>query len=140
MSTESYLWGKLKVMPDSDFQRHEDSIGLGVPDVSYGLDNVCGWIELKAFPKRMARGVYKFHNFKKWQKKWLMRRGEQGGHTFLMLIIGKGRTVEYFLFPWQVLGELYEEELSLEELHDLAIYYSQGKINHKTLRKRLLDK
>ena len=75
-------------------QRHEDSFSVGIPDVSFGVDNVNGWIELKddvAFPLE-----YKTH-FQPQQPPWLTSRGRAGGNCFVLHRLGD----IYMLIPYQ---------------------------------------
>ncbi len=79
-------------------QRHEDSIGVGIPDVSYGLRNVNGWIELKQLPAWQKRRttIVKIRHFTPQQRAWSMNRGRTGGRCFLFLKVQQ----EYVLLPW----------------------------------------
>lgn len=131
MSTESYLWDKLKSCPRADLERHEDKFKLGVPDVSYGMDGVNGWIELKAY-KEWPKGTVKFNNFKSWQRRWLIRRGRNGGRCFVMLIVGSKREAEYLLFHWSKIRLL--GELERDRLLEISCYHSVGQINFRKLR------
>ena len=94
---ESQLWNKLeKALQNADMTRHEDRTRRFIPDVSFGLQRVNGWIELKAYPRWPSDGVPKFRNFHPGQKNWLVKRGRAGGHCFVLVAVDK----EIFLFGW----------------------------------------
>jgi len=134
VTTESYLWTKLKKMPQSEMTRHEDKLNFGIPDVSFGLDGINGWIELKAFKGRPPRGVFKFSNLQNTQVRFLERRGKAGGHCYIMVIVNRGKSAEFFLFHWSVVRKLFRTELSIEDLYELCCYYSYESIRFKSLR------
>ncbi len=140
MTTESWLWKKLKYLEKNvhhnvHLTRHEDECTSGIPDVSYGIDGVNGWIELKAYkhwPKK-PETVIPFKNFKISQKRFLRGRGKAGGYCFVMVVFGK----EIVLFHWtdiHVLGETNKEELL-----KYAIYKSDIPIAQEELIKILTD-
>ena len=55
--------------------RHEDKLTLGIPDVSYGMNGVAGWIELKFVSKPPARGgAVAVPHFSKEQRRWMLSR------------------------------------------------------------------
>lgn len=79
-----------------DYQRHEDRYSEGIPDFSYALEGVNGWIEtkyVKSFPSDPKRELI-LHHFTPSQVNWLRKRGSYGGHCFVFIQVGK----EYFLF------------------------------------------
>ncbi|MEK0324564.1 MAG: hypothetical protein QQN63_02575 [Nitrosopumilus sp.] len=135
MSTESYLWTKIdKAMEtwegDYHFTRHEDKSRPGIPDVSYGMLGVNGWIELKArdkWPVDPEKLVRFRHELTRPQRRFQRKRGAAAGHVFVMLIVGRKNNAEYLLFPWQT--EMHLEASTRAELYELACYYSVGKIN-----------
>ena len=133
MSTEAYLWDKIntsmKGVDRCHLSRHEDKSRPGIPDVSYGLKGINGWIELKARDKWPAKpeGIVKFrHELTVPQRRFQRRRGSAAGHVFVMLIVGRGKTAEYLLFSWEVEKEL--EQSTRDELYELSCYHSEGKI------------
>lgn len=138
MSTESYLWDKLdKAFSDLDnihFSRHEDKSRPGIPDVSYGMYGVNGWIELKAcnkWPANPETLVKPKHELTKPQKRFQKRRGQSGGHVFVMLIVNRGRDMEVLLFDWRVSEAVGES--TRDELEQLACYHSRGGIGVEDL-------
>ena len=95
---ESQLWSKLeKALPNADMTRHEDRTRRFIPDVSFALDGVDGWIELKAYDAWPSDNIPKFRNFTPGQRNWLRRRGEAGsGHCFVLAAVER----DLFLFGW----------------------------------------
>ena len=100
MSRESNLWRYISQGMGRRWSasRHEDMIGLGVPDVSYGLQGVQGWIELKVlddWPKN-PKTIVQFRKFTTWQRRWLLGRGRHGDRTWLLVKIKR----VFLLFHW----------------------------------------
>ncbi len=106
-----WKWLRPKIKPHGDFMRHEDSIQVGIPDVSYGskwLNEVAvnGWIELKAmreWPKKMST-IIKLEHFTPEQKAWLRKRGRNGGRCFMLLKV-EG---DVLLFHWTIVAKVGE--------------------------------
>lgn len=136
--SESDLWTKLKNgMGDRwDAQRHEDKFQLGIPDVSFGLPGVNGWIELKflkEYPKRRD-SVIRIEHYTENQRQWLYRRWKMAGHVFLLIQISN----EFFLFTGQemaLLGNVGNREWYI----DRALWYWKKKINFDQLTQLLLE-
>ncbi len=102
MGSENALWQTFKrnMSVFGRFDRHEDKLSLGVPDISYCIFNGAskGWIELKyveAPPKR-ASTIFRIDHFTREQKAWLRGRGESGDNCWVFLQMGR----EYYLFDW----------------------------------------
>jgi hypothetical protein len=103
--SESSLWAYLRQGMKGRWHatRHEDKFNLGIPDVSYGLSGVNGWIELKAkfaWPKRAMSPVPV--GLSKEQRRWILDRGDFGGNTWVLLRVRN----EYLLFDWAVVDML----------------------------------
>ena len=102
MGSETSLWNTFKrnMKPYGVYDRHEDKLNLGVPDVSYVMRNrISGWIELKyvvEYPKR-ENTLFRIKHFTQEQKAWLRRRGTAGDNCWLLLQVGR----HYWLFDWQ---------------------------------------
>lgn len=82
-----------------DVQSHEDRYSDGIPDLSFGISGVNGWIELKqidAWPK-MAKTLLKPKKYTSEQVNWLRRRGKKAGNCFVFVKVGAH---DYFLFSW----------------------------------------
>jgi hypothetical protein len=136
--TESILWNDMrKFLPQSlDMTRHEDKYRSGIPDVSYGVNGVNGWIELKFEPRWPRDGILRYRKFKETQRVWLRARGESGGHCYILTIVGSGKQREYLLHSWrdeQLLGVVSRDELV--EFSQLCWNYSQwGDTREKLLK------
>ena len=88
--TESKLFKDLKkAIPKADLVRHEDRMSSGVPDISYSYD-VHGWIELKQgqWPANIKKPVRFSHPLTPQQKKFLKRKDDLCGHTFILAWVG----------------------------------------------------
>jgi len=87
---EKSLWKYLKnnMKKRWDATRHEDRVTSGVPDVSYGINGVNGWIELKAMARWPREGL-RIPGFTLEQKRWLQSRDEAGGNVWIFLRIGR---------------------------------------------------
>lgn len=80
-------------------QSHEDRYSEGIPDLSFGIECVNGWIELKQIEKWPINPETpaKPEKYTPEQVNWLKRRGKKGGHCFVFIKVEKS---EYFLFDW----------------------------------------
>jgi hypothetical protein len=90
-----------------DARRHEDALGAGVPDVSYGCGGADGWIELKALDRWPARPdtLVRLDNLTPEQLRFLENRGRAGGgRCFVLLAVGG----QYLLFRWDQARRLRE--------------------------------
>lgn len=71
-----------------DVQSHEDKYSPGIPDLSYGVDQTNGWIELKYINEWKPNGnPVKPDHYTAIQVNWLNRRGKKGGNCFIMVHI-----------------------------------------------------
>lgn len=84
---EATFWDWLSRTTGSliDFQRHEDMYSVGIPDLSYGVKGVNGWIELKAYTE-WPTGKLPHYTAK--QANWLTQRGAHGGSCFILIRFG----------------------------------------------------
>lgn len=102
MGSETALWKcfKKNMQPYGTYDRHEDKLNLGVPDVSYVMFNgICsGWIELKHAHKYPVRSTtdFKLSHYTQDQRNWLRRRGTAGDDCWLLLQVNR----DYWLFDW----------------------------------------
>jgi len=91
---ESKLWNRLKTNMETYWSayRHEE---FAVPDVSYSIQDISGWIELKVVPEYPKRGgVVRVHHYKPWQKSWMLSRARHCDHCFCLLQVAE----DYYLF------------------------------------------
>lgn len=111
---ERSLWLYLKNgMKNSwDATRHEDRLSPGVPDISYGINHINGWLELKAinaWPKNPMT-IVRIQGFTNQQKAWLFNRGCMGGHCWLLIRVER----TYLLFSWlqvNLIGTLVKSQM-----------------------------
>lgn len=68
-------------------QSHEDSLSDGIPDISYGMSGINGWIELKQIERWpvKAETLVKPKHYTPEQVNWLVDRGNKGGHCFVIV-------------------------------------------------------
>jgi len=138
MGSESSLWSTFKrnMAAFGEFDRHEDRLNLGVPDVSYiMLGGIAGgWIELKHVhkPPVRERTIFKIKHFTKEQKFWLRRRGKAGDKCWVLLQVG----ADYFLYDWkqaQLINTLTWAETQLQ-----ARYMWVGRVDWPQLARVLI--
>ena len=82
MTTEQAFWSwlgpKLAKVPHSEFERVENKVGIGTPDLNYTVPGKHGWIELKSHEQANLTErskVYLKHKFSPVQLDWLKTRG-----------------------------------------------------------------
>ena len=97
---EKDLWATMRdhLKRYGDFQRVENMVGSGIPDVNYCLPpGVEGWVELKqtqGWPRDPMRPLALDH-YTPQQRLWHKRRRSAGGRVFVLLQIVK--PCEYIL-------------------------------------------
>ena len=115
-----------------DVQRHEDKYSQGVPDLSFGIQGINGWIELKImpkYPKNMNR-PFMIRHFTPYQKNWLKKRQKYGGNCWLLLrieddfLLFKGDNVERLGNVWTA-HELKQQCHSLYSLKMKTIVFNE---------------
>jgi hypothetical protein len=118
MAKEKSLWEMVSAAMYGlwHVQRHEDKHSVGIPDVSFGMKNFNGWIELKHLEKWPPSGnIIKIPHFTPQQANWLFDRDLSGGNCWLLLRVGN----EYiFIRGKNVLEVGYVEEDAIRELAD----------------------
>lgn len=126
MSRETNLWRYLKRNMQNRWAacRHEDSVTLGVPDVSYAMHGTHGWIELKVIDTWPVKEitVVKLDHFTPWQRRWLRDRGERGGFCWLLLKVSTPRT--YLLFSWDKLPHVGNSDKRTLIKKAIAVWYT----------------
>lgn len=110
--SESSVWKALsrairQRYPRADAYRHEDRLSDGVPDVSYCIEDVSGWVELKHLdhlpvdPTRPIRtGLLET------QRSWLLRRSKAGCPCFVLVGVGGPPIRTFLLFPAATLADV----------------------------------
>jgi len=104
-------------LPRDRFERVENGLGEGMPDVNYCMEGAEGWIELKApnLPARATTPLLKSqHQLSQAQVNWFIRQKQARGRAFLyiattsdLLLIKRDDVVKHGL----MLNELPLEEL-----------------------------
>ncbi len=104
MGSEAALWKKFrKVLQKHDvpYQRFEDSITGGIPDVAIALDNRTFWIEMKhihKFPTRFNTVVLDDRKLRPNQIDFLVKWGySSGSGAFILTQVGG----VYYLHHWK---------------------------------------
>jgi len=101
-----------------DAQSHEDRFSLGIPDLSYGVAGVNGWIELKQvekYPKKSSTPIDLKH-FTPSQVNWLRKRGKRAGSCFILIQI----TTEYYIFSFHK-ARLLRAGMTKEKMEEQCI-------------------
>lgn len=126
MGSEKSLWQTFKHNLESDmrmFQRHEDTAGSGIPDVSFQEEGIgSGWIELKHshnWPKRPST-IVRLEHLTQDQRDWLVSRGNAGGCCKLVWQIG----TDYLVFDWTTVDVL--GFMNKADTIDASVYFSNG--------------
>ena len=124
--TETTFWSLIqsKMSPYWAAQRHEDKHTKGIPDVSYSMNGVNGWIELKTVEVSNA-GKVNIPHFTTEQRQWLKRHGRRGGHCFLFVEITNSKqfwSSLYVLIPYDKIDTV--SGLAWEEMVQLSSYHS----------------
>jgi penicillin-binding protein-related factor A (putative recombinase) len=122
----------------ADVTRHEDIVTKGVPDVSYGMQGVNGWIELKEIKWKKRRTTGNDIGLSPEQRLWLRQRGKQGGRCFVLVRATESR--EYFLFSWRSVPKFGDMKITREEMHQHALRYWNKAINMDELVDELTQK
>jgi len=122
------MWHRLKqkFSHAGHWQRIEDGINRGIPDVNYCIRGVEGWIELKEianWPRRVNTPVV--FRWEKEQRFWARRRGKAGGLVWLLLAVKESR--EWLLFWWEdVISNDFGRTLNTHEVRKLATGITTG--------------
>ena len=121
--TEKQLWFYIngKMSPYWAAQRHEDKHSKGIPDVSFSMSKVNGWIELKTVVMGKSGNVDLSH-FTVEQKQWLKRHGRRGGHCFLLIEIISREGNKYIMLDYTKVD--INKVMAVSDLIDLSCYNS----------------
>ena len=134
--SEAQFWRTLKKrLPSSaHFERIENLVAIGTPDVNFCWDGIEGWIELKFVPK-WPKYKGKIITKKLWkpeQRIWALKRIRSGGKSFLFIQIEK----DYLLFNSKI-AEMDLEVISIEGLFEIALSHWHGSINIEEFKNAL---
>jgi hypothetical protein len=125
---EKGVWATLKrgVQGLGLFERVENLLADGMPDVNFVTNRVEGWIELKWVEKWpvKASSVVKV-GVKPGQRVWWKKRREMGSNVFVFVRIGDWFGLFDAYAVWDTLGE----SLTQEDCRRLAIDSWDGKVN-----------
>jgi len=106
--TESGVWAYLKkgmIGTGWHATRIESSSGNGVPDVSFGIPEKNGWMELKYIPEWPKReGTIIKLPLRPEQKHWIKARGYLSGDVWVFVRIKD----TFFILTWEKAMEAYE--------------------------------
>ncbi len=114
------------------WQLHEDARSVGLPDISYGVAGVNGWIEAKYSDKNFSPSTAFNPPFEPFQEAWLVARGQAAGRADLVWGFRDG----HLIVPWdallsRILGATTTEEL----LKSTRAGFYLGKFNQKSMAK-----
>jgi len=133
---EKHLWATLRdaLKPYGHFDRIENMVGRGRPDVNYCVRGCSGDIELKQLPAWPAHSdtVVKVDHFSPQQRLWLRQRCAAGGTVFVLLEVVKPTPV-YLLLR----GAWARLHLGLtatqQQLRDAAVVTGDGRFPTKDI-------
>lgn len=120
--TEAAVWETLRAAlvqsPKDDAIRVENPAHPGTPDVSWCMNGIEGWLELKHLPHwpKRADTIVRIDHFTPQQRVWLRRRHLAGGRVHLLL----KAEAEWLLFTGIVAAN-HVGKLPREELREKAI-------------------
>ena len=115
-------------------QRHEDRYSTGIPDISFALAGVDGWLELKKLPEapKNPDRIFKIPHLLPEQVLWLNGRGDAGkGHSYLLLHTGNRRSGAWSLLHYKYVADLYDGRLTFNRFVDSCSMVSAGRFDVK---------
>lgn len=113
--TEAQLFHHLKSILPGNWVRIESVVGTGVPDVSYAIDGVTGWTELKIVHNRFSETMCVSVRFRKEQYAWLMKQRRHGIVSVTVGFVNPG-TRKILVVPASNIEKLYSGEFTPREL------------------------
>lgn len=124
--SERSLWRLTidRIGPYGRFERVENRVNKGTPDVNYTMRGVSGWLELKftSIPSRDTTPII-VSSLTLEQVQWHEAWAKAGGRTWTLLQAGRG----YCLLTPYNLRRLYEGHYDKHSLPKAARVYSYGK-------------
>ena len=107
MGSEGGLYENIapKLRPYGRFERVENSISSGWPDLYYLVRGHSGWIELKYLPRwpKLATTLVRIPSLTREQTHWLGKEAQNGGRAYLLLQVER----DYHLFDGALVGRLF---------------------------------
>ena len=114
--TEVELWALVNISMGNLWhaQRHEDSISIGIPDVSFTYSGVNGWMELKCSSPSGKRPI-RIPKLKPEQLNWAHNRIAHGGYCWICWQMSE----KLLLIPSDHISE-YDERHPSDTWEDIA--------------------
>jgi hypothetical protein len=134
--THAQIWSHLKSIMKDHWHacRHEDLLSVGIPDISFGLDGIQGWIEMKSLSSWPIRNNRKIPDLTIHQVRWLEARGRTGGSCWILLSV----ETDYILIPWTQGDQLRIEGLPKKDRIDWPMW--SGRLDRITFTKTLIKR
>ena len=125
--SEAALWRVFRqhIGPYGHVVRHENRVEAGTPDVSYTIQGVSGWIELKQLdepPKRPTTSISITHLTKE-QILWAQKERKAGGRMWMLLKVGQS----FALCDPDLMERIYRREVLMEDLRFLSRVLGHGR-------------
>jgi len=114
------------------YQRIEDKLSAGIPDVNVCYEGVECWVELKSIKYPSNKHKPLNIGLRAAQKGWIHKRAISGGSVFILLQlcrepVGSGfYTYSRLLLPSDVVTEVWGETLTLERCEKMAVAKDEG--------------
>lgn len=131
---EAGVWQTIRkglITKNIHLTRIESSAGNGVPDISYGIPQCNGWIELKyiaEWPKRPTTKVKL--PLRPEQKLWIQTRGALSGNIWVFIRIQD----DFFLLPHYEAINACEGWVKEEWIRRTSLYgYWEKRVNYEEL-------
>ena len=136
--SEAALWElvRSRIAPYGHIVRHENRVGDGTPDVSYTIQGVGGWIELKLLdtpPKRSETPIHIPHLTKD-QVLWAKKEAEAGGRMWMLLKVGAA----FALCNAGLEERIFQRVVTMEDLRREAAVVGHRKFPHEDVLRCLV--
>jgi hypothetical protein len=124
--SESSIYARLKeriTRPTDRFERVENGMGAGMPDVNYCICGVEGWIEIKypEEPKRPTTALFSGnHHVSVEQCNWMLKQSNAGGISWLFI----ATKLRLMFIPGAKVGKMgiVINKLRIHELESIAAW------------------
>lgn len=132
MKPEQRLWTRLrpKLKAYGHFERIENGVGAGAPDVDFCINGVEGKIELKyvaKYPARDSTGLLGWSGLRKEQKAWMTQRLSNGGRVFVLIGVGARNIYLLRITNHEMIREL--NGMTTAMITQRACYIKYGAVN-----------